>query len=70
MRYKNPKEVVAMHGPAFDGSGRIVNRNVMAHDIAAYKAAGYELGVIVEETPEADKPMPKVKGKAKNELAT
>jgi hypothetical protein len=40
---------VKMHGPSFDGSGRLVNRDVPAIDVRAYKAAGYVLGSLPEE---------------------
>jgi len=35
---------IAMHGPAFDGSGKIVNREVPEADEAAFRAAGYVIG--------------------------
>lgn len=38
------EETVLMHGPAFDGSGDIVERQVPKQDITAYRNAGYELG--------------------------
>lgn len=37
-------EKVLMHGPAFDGSGKIVEREVVRADVTAYRNAGYELG--------------------------
>ena len=45
-----------MHGPAFDESGKLVERAVPDSDVEAYKAAGYELGPL-PETPavEAEK---------------
>jgi len=52
MKFKDPKEVVMMYGPAFDGSGRIVNRKVLAHDIHAYRQVGYEIGSVKEEEVE------------------
>lgn len=45
------KQTVSMHGPSFDGSGRLVNREVTKGDIGAYRAAGYVEGSIVEEIP-------------------
>ena len=38
------KQTVSMHGPSFDGSGRLVNREVTKGDIGAYRAAGYVEG--------------------------
>lgn len=43
-----------MHGPAFDGSGRIVNRMVPTCDVIAYQRAGYQKGTIVEEPATTD----------------
>jgi len=37
-------EKVLMHGPAFDGSGDIVEREVVRADVTAYRVAGYEVG--------------------------
>lgn len=37
-------ERVLMHGPSFDGSGNIVEREVVRADVTAYRNAGYELG--------------------------
>lgn len=37
-------EKVLMHGPAFDGSGDIVERHIVRADVTAYRNAGYELG--------------------------
>lgn len=37
-----------MYGPAFDGSGDIVNRKVVAADVAAFRGAGYEVGSVPE----------------------
>lgn len=44
-----------MNGPAFDGSGRKVEREVPLADVKAYEAAGYVKGGL----PEAEKPAPK-----------
>ncbi len=35
---------VEMYGPAFDGSGKLVNREVPESDVKAYEAAGYVKG--------------------------
>lgn len=40
-----------MHGPAFDGSGKIIERDVPEADIQAYKAAGYKLGPLPATEP-------------------
>lgn len=37
-------ETILMHGPAFDGSGDIVERYVVKQDVPAYVAAGYVEG--------------------------
>jgi len=37
-------EKVLMHGPAFDGTGNIVERYIVRADVTAFKNAGYELG--------------------------
>lgn len=44
---------VEMYGPAFDDSGKLVNRDVPEADVAVYEAAGYKRGrVEVEAEPE------------------
>jgi len=48
-------EHVLMHGPSFDGSGKMVEREVPAVDVKAYKAAGYVEGAL----PKREKPAPK-----------
>ena len=37
-----------MHGPAFDGSGKIVEREVVMNDVPDYMRAGYEKGGLPE----------------------
>lgn len=37
---------ISMHGPAFDGSGKLVNREVPKGDVQAYRAAGYVEGSV------------------------
>jgi hypothetical protein len=49
-------EHVLMHGPSFDGSGKIVEREVPVGDVKAYQAAGYVEGAM----PMMEKPAPKV----------
>lgn len=44
-----------MNGPAFDGSGEKVEREVPLADVKAYEAAGYVKGGL----PPAEKPVPK-----------
>ncbi len=68
MKEKDPKELISMHGPSFDGSGEIVNREVVASDVAAYRQAGYELGSVPEleqlkQEVKAMKAAPKARGK-------
>lgn len=46
---RNPKDIVLMHGPAFDGSGEIVERQVTVADVPAYRNAGYADGPIPQE---------------------
>lgn len=48
MKRYQPNELILMHGPAFDGSGRIVEREVAACDVAAYRQAGYQIGATPE----------------------
>lgn len=48
MIFENDKEQVLMHGPAFDGSGKIVERTVVRADVPAFRNSGYELGSIPE----------------------
>jgi len=43
------KTFVTMHGPAFDDSGDLVNRQVPLSDVAAYRAAGYVDGSLPTE---------------------
>lgn len=47
-------ETVKMHGPAFDGSGKMVERDVPFADVRAYKAAGYVEGGL-PEAPKVEK---------------
>ena len=58
----NPAALVLMNGPAFDGSGEIVERDVAERDVLAYQKAGYKFGPgpqkVVEEVP-APKPKKK-----------
>jgi hypothetical protein len=42
-----------MYGPSISDPSKIVNRDVPACDVQAYKAAGYVLGSIKEEKVEA-----------------
>jgi hypothetical protein len=49
MKFRNPKELVLMHGPALDGSGAVVERKVVAGDVAAYRNVGYNNGPIPVE---------------------
>lgn len=50
-------KTVKMFGPSISDPSRIVNRDVPERDIAAYKAAGYQLGSVepepIETQPEA-----------------
>jgi hypothetical protein len=48
---------VTMNGPSFDGSGKIVEREVPVADVRAYKAAGYVEGALpkAEKLPEPPK---------------
>jgi hypothetical protein len=39
-----------MHGPAFDGSGEIIEKEIDEEHIPAYVAAGYVLGKIEIQT--------------------
>jgi hypothetical protein len=64
---------ILMHGPAFDGSGKIVERHVPKVDVVAFQKAGYELGPlpdhlklaeILKQQAEASKKVEKKKGKA------
>jgi len=50
-------ENVLMHGPSFDGSGKMVEREVPAVDVKAYKAVGYVEGGLpkAEKLPEPPK---------------
>lgn len=50
-------ENVLMNGPSFDGSGKIVEREVPVADVRAYKAAGYVEGALpkAEKLPEPPK---------------
>lgn len=43
-------ETVLMHGPKFDGSGEIVDREVYQDDVPAYVAAGYCYGANPTQT--------------------
>lgn len=45
---------VLMHGPAFDDSGQLVERNVPEKDVSAFKAAGYVLGGLPSEIEEVE----------------
>lgn len=45
-------ETVLMHGPAFDGSGDIVERQVPKVDVPAYRNAGYVDGANPTKTLE------------------
>jgi hypothetical protein len=45
-------ETVLMHGPAFDGSGNIVERQVHVPDVPAYVAAGYVKGAFESKIAE------------------
>jgi hypothetical protein len=59
MKFIDPKELIDMYGPSFDGSGRLVNRKVTQGDRHAYERAGYQVGSIEEEPlpqPEEIKP--------------
>lgn len=47
-------ETVKMHGPSFDGSGKMVEREVPSADVKAYEAAGYVKGGL-PEAPKAEK---------------
>lgn len=60
-----------MHGPAFDGSGKTVEREVPLADVKAYQAAGYKAGPMPfaekaaePEAPKAPKAEPKSEPKA------
>ncbi len=59
------EETVLMHGPAFDGSGDIVERQVPISDVTAYRNAGYERGENPTKTIEevVEKIVTKRKGK-------
>ena len=50
-------ETVKMYGEAFDGSGKIVNREVPVADVEAFRAAGYQFGEVeeIEEKPKKKK---------------
>lgn len=48
MKTYEPEALVKMHGPSFDGSGKIVERDVPRKDYAAYRSAGYEEGPLPE----------------------
>lgn len=62
-------ENILMHGPAFDGSGRTVEREVPLADVKAYKAAGYAEGPDPAPAPKAEpKPEPKAPEEPKAEL--
>ena len=80
MKMLDQNAVVLMHGPAFDGSGELVERNVPEVDVPAYRQAGYERGPLPEsvkmarrlaeleaERIAAEQAKPKGKAKAKAE---
>lgn len=56
---RNYPAMVTMHGPAFDGTGEIVNRDVPFQDVKAFEAAGYKHGAapitakVRDEKPQA-----------------
>lgn len=54
-----------MFGEAFDGSGKLVNREVPKADVQAFQNAGYQIGEIEEVVEEIveEKPKPKFNGK-------
>ena len=58
-----------MHGPAFDGSGEIVERDIPEADVPAYTVAGYVPGKMdiktVEEVVEEVAEKPKKAAKKK-----
>ena len=65
-RIMMPDSIVQMYGPAFDGSGELVNREVAERDVLAYQRIGYKFGSIEEKpkevAPEAEvAPEPVVK---------
>lgn len=47
-------DIVKMYGPSIRNPERIVNRDVPACDVEAYKAAGYKEGSIEGEEPAAE----------------
>lgn len=54
-----------MHGPAFDDSGDVVDREVPVGDVAAFEAAGYTKGGKPKVESDAAVAVEKPKGKAK-----
>lgn len=60
---------VMMHGPAFDGSGDLVERQVPDMDVVAFEAAGYKRGPLppaeaaAESTDPPKEPAPAKKKK-------
>lgn len=55
-----PNSMVQMYGPAFDGSGELVNREVAERDVLAYQRIGYKFGSI-EPKEAVPEPEPVVK---------
>lgn len=46
----NTVKTLRMYGPALDGSGRIVNRDVPLADVSVYQGVGYKAGSVPEES--------------------
>jgi hypothetical protein len=62
---------ILMHGPAFDGSGTLVERLIPETDVKAFIDAGYvsgglpEVPALVEAAPDIPESKPSPKGKRK-----
>lgn len=50
---------IKMYGPAFDGSGKTVSREVPESDVAAYQRAGYVIGDLSASAVAAEAEKPK-----------
>ena len=60
--------MIKMYGPAVNGSGRIVNRDVAEADEVVYANLGYKRGTIVEE-PASKEEVKAEKAKDKQDAA-